>query len=172
MTASIRSLMPAAVVTLGFGIAACAPSLADDLRRLTPVSPSPALSTTDSLVKLTLERTIVDRCKHGRGCPPFPLLASSGLSAASIPSSETVVFVLVTREELQVLADRHDVVWYYYIYKVEILADSAQVLLGHTLLTGVHAPGGVDLGSSMCNWAFRRVESQWVIVGRALCLTA
>ncbi len=171
MMAAIRALLAAGYEGLPIGLAACTPSLARDLQRLTPVSPAPAVTTVDSLVKLTLHNAIVVHCEREPPCPPRLLLASPDLSAGSIPSSETVAFVFATLSDLQALADRHDVIWYDYIHEIEVLSDSAEVLLGRTLVTGVNAPGMVDLGSSWCRWVFRRVESRWIVVRRAACLT-
>jgi hypothetical protein len=115
---------------------------------------------------------MVARCEQGRGCPPFPLLADSLLSAASIPESQSVVFVFITHEELKALANRHHVVWYHYLSKVQLLGDSAEVVFGRTLVVGVTSPTVLDGGSSTCRWVFRRVGSEWIVVPPTWCLTA
>ena len=137
---------------------------------LTPLLPTPARSTADSVVAAVLKQVVV------RGLPDFQaertvvIQDDSGyLTSSSLPRVDSIVFVLLNSSRIQQLADQ--------LGRVNVLSVGRPVIAGDTAQSGAsnewvlrREPVGRMASISACTFRLRRVATEWQVDSTLGCL--
>lgn len=148
-------------------VACGAPSIRDALPNLTPTIPQDPQTDAEFLMQLALRRAVVEE----RAVPDYGLLSDphmivvlkrdSTMTPRVLPRSSDVQFVLLTKEQIRELADRHGHFVYVTLSVGRIDGDSGQVGASTTWAPSKRNPRMVYMSGGSCAWQYRKHDGIW-----------
>ena len=145
----------------------CTASIRETLPKLTPTTPEPPQSDSDILMQLALRRAVVDE-KH---VPDYGLLPDAHVivvlkrdsltTPRILPVTPDVRFLLLSKEQIRDLADRHGHFVYVIVSAGRIAGDSAQAGATTTWAASKRNPGIIYMSGGSCAWQYRKRDGTW-----------
>ena len=137
---------------------------------LTPVSPTPARSTADSIVAAVLQWVVVHGLPDFQAARTVVIQDDSGyVSSSSLPRVDSIAFVLLNGSQIQPLADR--------LGRVNVLSVGRPVVADDTAQSGASNRWvlrreriGRMASLSACTFRLRRVTAEWQVDSTLGCL--
>ena len=148
-------------------LAGCStPSIRDALIKATSTPAEAPATDSDVLLQLALRRVV-----EGRAVPDYGLLPDSqvivvlkrdsSITPRILPQTSQVRFLLLTANQIHLLADRYDHFVCLVVNVGRIEGDSAIVGAGTTWAPSKRRPGTLYMSGGSCAWQYRKRDDAW-----------
>ncbi len=150
---------------------ACTQTLTQALARLPSVEPSPPGTVEDTVIAAVLLEALRTQYAHGRRV----IIANDleGLTPASLPSIDTLAFLLLNPDQIQQLADEYGDLSYLRILRWAASDSVATVSIGvFGMFSRARSDGPIVDGPTSCEWRVARRSDQWRVQGTTMCVVS